>query len=176
MFYQSWDFTFGKSARSWVVGQVWATTGECHYLVDQYREQTDYPGMKRMLRTAMHDYPQTVTVYSEGAALGHAINQELVIDFPQIEEVKVSGVGGKLLRARSVTGEFSDGRVFFPSPDYNVIAGRKRTSPWVGGVITRMQRFTGAAADIADEIDCCSQFLGQMRGRSRLGLLRGLER
>jgi phage terminase large subunit-like protein len=162
-FYQSWDFTFGGSQRSWVVGQVWATDGEAHYLVDQTRSQTDYPGMKGMMRDLVGRYPQTSIVYSEGAALGKAINQELSYEFPQIEEVSVSGVGGKLVRARAVTGVFSDGRVFFPHPHQVEIGGRRRRSDWVDGLITRLLRFTGAASDISDEVDCISQYLGRQR-------------
>lgn len=175
-FCQSWDFTFGERANSWVVGQLWATDGEAHYLVDQVREQTDYPGMKCMLRSFSHLHPYTTTTYIEGAALGKAIVQELAGEIPGVEEVSVSGVGGKLVRARAVTGIFSDGRVFFPSTDTYTYRGKKMSGAWVQDLLTRFERFTGSAADIADEIDCATQALVRLHGQAAGWMQRALKR
>jgi predicted phage terminase large subunit-like protein len=166
VFAQSWDFTFGEKANSWVVGQLWATDGETYYLVDQTRRQTDYPGMKTMLRTfynlGLPREPRCTYTYIEGAALGKAIVQELSGEIANIEEVSVSGVGGKLVRARAVTGTFADGHVCFPDPEGYSFIGRKGDGGWVRDLITRFERFTGAAADVADEVDCASQVLIRM--------------
>jgi len=163
---QSWDFTFGARANSWVTGQLWATDGQSHYLVDQVREQTDYPGMKRMLRDFTAKHPYTTTIYVEGAALGKAIIQELGDEFTDLEEVPISGVGGKLVRARAITGTFSDGHVYFPDERGQIFKGRQQKTPWIKDLKKRFVAFTGSDADVADEVDCASQVLVRIHGGS----------
>ena len=165
-FLQSWDFTFGERRNSWVVGQLWGTNGESYYLVDQCREQTDYPGMKRMIKDFYRLHPYTMKILVEGAALGKAIIQELAGEL-RLEEVSVSGKGGKLVRARAVTGMFAHGLVFCPSPDGYSLHGRRKSGAWAVPVVQRLLRFTGAVADIADEVDCCTQALSQGRRAGR---------
>lgn len=164
---QSWDFTFGANANSWVVGQLWATTGVNHYLIDQLREQTDYPGMKQMVRTLLARYPETSKIYIEGAALGKAVLQEMSHEVDCLEEVSVTGAGSKLVRARVCTGIFADGHVWWPDPDNHMWKERVRSALWVYDMTRRFESFTGADADVADEIDCTSQVLAKIHGGSR---------
>jgi predicted phage terminase large subunit-like protein len=163
----SWDHTFGslKKGASFVVGQVWVFCRADSYLVHQVRDRMEFPEMISAMRELREMFPQALKQYVEAKAAGPAIEQSLRREIPGIVMVKADrSTGGKLARAQSVTGLFSAGNVHFPHPTKARLQGIAHPSPWVSDMIKRFKLFTGSDADIADEIDACTQVLMQQHG------------
>lgn len=160
---QSWDMTFGASASSWVVGQVWAHGDGQYYLIDQRRARVEYPEMRLMLRELSAAYPQAHTKLVEAQAAGRPIEADLRNEIPGITTVVASAsTGGKLVRAQATTGLWAAGRVWLP-PLSGRLAGRSFSAPWILDFQRRFESFRGHVNDVADEVDAASQALLWMR-------------
>ncbi len=72
------------------------------------------------------------------------------------------GSSNKLARALSVTGYFEASDVLLPHPDGARMDGDLLDSSWVPDYQLELNRFTGAPADVADQVDETSQALHRL--------------
>lgn len=175
---QSWDHTFGSLEvdASWVVGQIWCHRMAESYLVHQVRARMEFPAMLAAMEALSGLFPQALTKLVEAKAAGALIEQQLRVGYrdeqgtlhqiPGIEMIKADrSTGGKLARAQSTTGLWSSGTVWLPAEEgARLPDGRPWPCPWVGDLVERLVAFTGAPADVADEIDAASQALIHFHG------------
>ena len=143
---QSWDMTFKASkAGSFVVGQVWASKGSDHYLLDQLRERLDMPASVEAVKAMTLKWPFVSGKLIEDKANGPAIMQTLRGTVGGL--LPVLPYGSKEARASAVAPLVAAGDVYLPHPDLY---------PWVQGLLTRLAAFPNADKD---EIDTLSQYL-----------------
>lgn len=144
---QSWDMAFRETrSGSYVVGQVWASTGADRYLLDQVRFRADFPATLAMVRDFTRKWPQAKLKLVEDKANGPAIVASLRHEISGL--VEVNPRGGKLARASAVTAQIESGNVYLPDPEYN---------PWVYEFIEECAQFPHGAND--DQVDAMSQAL-----------------
>lgn len=164
---QSWDHTFGSQAKtaSYTVGQVWGQLGQNAYLIDQRRDRCNFPEMLTKLRILSTIYPRAHEKVIEKQAAGPQVQQQLENEIHgMILAPADRSTGGKLARAQSTTSIWAASRVYLPHPTDARLDGRPHPCPWVLELIDRHLRFTGADADVADEIDASSQALLHLFG------------
>jgi predicted phage terminase large subunit-like protein len=175
---QSWDHTFGslEEDASWTVGQIWAHQGADSYLVHQVRARLTFPGMLQAMEALSALFPQAMTKLVEKAASGPAVEQQLrvgyrdeegeLVQIPGIEMIRADrSTGGKLARAEATTGLWASGNVWLPAEEGARLPGGKAwPCPWVEDLVERFVAFTGARADVSDEIDAASQALIHFHG------------
>ena len=155
--YQSWDFSFGSTSdtASYVVGQVWAATQQKAYLVDQFRERTDFDGMVDAVKHLSQKYPRTYTKFIENKAAGPLIMQTLQGTIKGM--VACEPTGDKLERALAVTNCFRARDVVLPN---------EKIRPWINDYIHELQIFPNGAAD--DQVDATTQFLVEWTSNSNV--------
>lgn len=158
---QVWDLTFKETKKgSFVVGQVWARRGAEFYLVDQYRDRTDFPGSIRAIRSMTERYPQAAVKLVEDAANGPAILATLRDEIPGLIAVPTKGAS-KESRFHSVTPFFEAGNVWFPN------------LPWTSGLVEEVVSFPGGSND--DQVDGISMALNRYKNSSFSGIKLNLD-
>ena len=146
----SWDMAFKDLASSdYVVGQAWGRVGADKFLLDQAREQADFPRTLKLVLRMVARYPRAA-VLVEDKANGSAVLQVLRRDVAGM--IAVNPEGGKEARAHAVAPMIESGNVYLPHPSI---------APWVGDFIERASAFPHAAHD--DEIDAMTQALLRLK-------------
>uniref|UniRef100_A0A6M3J7G5 Putative terminase n=1 Tax=viral metagenome TaxID=1070528 RepID=A0A6M3J7G5_9ZZZZ len=163
---QSWDHTFGSlgETASWVVGDVWGRSGADYYLVDEWRDRCEFPGMEAGLISFSAKHPWVQSKLVEDKAAGRLIVQHLRHVVDGLLEWKVGGsTGGKLARSESWTGLAKAGNIWLPHPTRARLNGRPHPCPWVDEWIKNVCDFSGAKKDVADQVDTASQAITYLR-------------
>ena len=151
---QSWDCSFKETGNSYVVGQVWGVKGPNKYLLDQFRERTDFPGTLRAIRQMTDKWPQARTKLIEDTANGPAVIATLKREISGIIPVKAAG--SKEARLHAVVPEIEAGNVYLPEG-----------APWVRDFIEEFVSFPNGAND--DQVDAATQALARLtEGRRRV--------
>lgn len=109
----SWDLTFKDNKdNDYVVGQVWGRRRSDYYLIDQVRDQMDFPNTVAAVRNLSQRYPMARTKLIEDKANGPAVISTLKKEIAGI--VPVNPKGGKISRAQAVTPFVESGNVYLP--------------------------------------------------------------
>jgi predicted phage terminase large subunit-like protein len=175
------DCAFKSEAdSSYVVLQVWYAHGGNFYLVDQRREQMDFPATLRALVAFAAQYPQAIEKLIESKANGPAIVQVLRSKLPGLIEIEPDG--GKEVRARAVSPTVESGNVYLPDPEDARYDDGRRGAPWVGPLPPKepdVETFVGEAitfprAPTDDQVDTMTQYLNRAAANSTLALLDAL--
>lgn len=144
---QSWDLSFkGTTSSSYVVGQVWARSGANCYLMDQFREQTEFPGTVRAVLALSKKWPQAKAKLIESKANGPAVVQTLRQKVPGLIEIEPGG--GKEARVHAVSPFIEAGNVWLPDPT---------EQPWIGAFLLECERFPKGTH--SDQVDAMTQAL-----------------
>lgn len=144
---QSWDLSFKDSKdNSKVVGQVWGKRGARIYLIDQVRDNMDFPATIMAILALTAKHPKTLTKIVEDKANGPAVIATLQTRVQGIIPVKPEG--DKVSRASAVTATIEAGNVHLPDPSI---------APWVNDFINECSAFPHGAFD--DQVDTMSQAL-----------------
>lgn len=142
---QSWDMTFKTTkAGSYVVCLVGATHGPTGYLLDRYRERTDFPGTINAVQTVTAKYPDVPAKLIEEKANGAAVLDTLGSSISGLIPVQTDG--SKEARAHASTARVEAHNWYLPHP---VIA------PWVTEFIDELAAFPNGTYD--DQVDAFSQ-------------------
>jgi len=142
---QSWDMAFKETKDAdYVVGQVLAAKGGDRFLLDQTRQQMDFPSTLDAVRLLSARHPHAVMKLVEDSANGPAVIQSLRRELGGFISVKPDG--GKVSRAAAATPLLESGNWFLPHP---------RLFPWVVEFIGECAAFPGGAHD--DQVDAWSQ-------------------
>ena len=142
---QSWDCSFKNlKTSSYVVGQVWGRKGANKYLLDQVRDQMDFPETIAAIRMMTNKWPNARGKLIEDKANGIAVIQVLKNEISGI--IPVEPKGGKEARAQAVSWDIEAGNVFLP-----------RTAQWAHDFVEECALFPNGAHD--DQVDAMSQAL-----------------
>lgn len=156
---QSWDTAFEtKKANDYSVCTTWGETSNGqYYLLDMWREKTEFPELKRAAFALFQKYkPQVVLI--EKKASGHSLIQELKRE-TKMPVISVEVDKDKVSRATPVTSSVEAGAVFVPS-----------SAVWLVDFLDEMSAFPSGAHD--DVVDSCVHALEYMiRPQDRIGLL-----
>lgn len=143
---QSWDLAFGDTG-SYVVGQVWGSTGGNFYLVDQIREKMTFLASIKAMKDLTEKWPLAVTKLVENKANGRALIDTLKKKVPGL--ISVNPQGDKEARLEAVSDLFEAGDVFFPPESVD----------WVPELINEVCDFPNTKTD--DQVDTTSQALSR---------------
>ena len=145
---QSWDLPFDNAtdASSYVAGQVWGRKGADRYLLHEYHEQTDYPGMKAAVRNMTAAYPLARTKVVENKASGAPLIKDLKSEISGL--VAWNPKGSKFARATACSGEVESGNVYLPHPSI---------APWVRDALEELCAFPKGKFN--DRVDAMTQAL-----------------
>ena len=148
---QSWDFAFkgaptGRSRRSYVAGQCWASKGSDFFLIAQERGQWEFVESCHAVLRMTKAYPKAVRKLFEDAANGPAIKSALGKRVTGIKLIPTGG--GSEARAQAVSPLFEAGNVWLPHPSI---------APWVTDLVAELTGFPMAAHD--DQVDACTHAL-----------------
>jgi predicted phage terminase large subunit-like protein len=150
---QSWDLSFKETrSGSYVVGLVGGVLGAHCYLLDRYRERTDFPGTVAAFLEMTHRYPNAVTKLVEDKANGPALMDTLRSKVPGI--VAVSPDGTKEARMHAASPFIEGGGLVLPHP---------RIAPWVEEYIAELTTFPFGVHD--DQADATSQLIRRVAAR-----------
>lgn len=142
---QSWDLAFGESeTSSYVVGQVWGKQGANVYLLDQFRERTDFVGTIAAIQQMTAKWPQAKIKLVERKANGSAVLSTLRNKVAGL--IPVDPTGSKLARLHSVTPQLESGNVYLPT-----------MAPWTRDLVEELVGFPSHAHD--DQVDALTQAL-----------------
>lgn len=156
MIAQSWDMAFKSSEESsFVVGQVWGRSGADSFLLDQFRNQTGFPGTVQAVLNMSAKWPEARTKWIEDAANGPAVIQMLKKRVSGL--IPVRPMGSKEARGHAVSPEVEAGNVYLPHP---------AIAPWVMGLIEECATAPFGSHD--DQYDALTQALMKLSGRSTL--------
>lgn len=136
----------GDKDNDFCVLQVWGKIKADKYLLDQIREQMNFPQTVNALRSLVGRYPAVRTKLIEDKANGSAIIDYLKHEISGI--VPVTPKESKEARLSAVSVEFESGNVYFPNPV---------TCKWSAQAIEEIVSFPNAKHD--DIVDACSQAL-----------------
>lgn len=144
---QSWDLSFKDSKdSSYVVGQVWARYGLDFFLLDQVREQMNFPDTKRAFRMMTEKWPDAYAKLVEDKANGPAILDDLKSEITGL--IAIEPDGSKEARLAAQSHFIESGHVYLPEPSL---------VPWVDGYIEELCEFP--EGDFDDQVDATSQAL-----------------
>ena len=154
----SWDMSFKDTrASDYVVGQHWERLGADCFLMDQIRDQLDFPDTIKAVKGFIEDHPNATAKYVEDKANGPAVIATLRSEIPGM--IAVDPEGDKVARARAVAPYVESGNVYLPHP---------AIAPWVEALILELMTFPNAAHD--DQVDAFTQALRRMLSfLSRIG-------
>jgi predicted phage terminase large subunit-like protein len=143
----SWD-TANKASElaNYSVCTVWGLVNRQRYLLDVWRQQVNYPELKRAVVALARQWHATV-ILIEDRASGTQLLQEL-----QAEGLAVTGiqpVGDKVMRFHAQTAVIEQGRVWLP-----------HEAPWLEPLLHELTTFPKAAHD--DQVDAVAQALAWM--------------
>jgi len=142
----SWDLTFKKTGKSYVVGTVLSKYRNQFYLVDMYRAKADVVETSAAIEAMAKKYPACKTHLIEGKANGPAIVSLLKRKVPNLVEVNPNA--SKDERLHSVAPIFEAGNFLLPM-----------NSPLSKTIIEEMISFPNADND--DIVDSISQGLNR---------------
>lgn len=158
---QSWDLSFKQTTSgSYVAGLVAGTLGAQTYLLDRYRERTDFPGTVTAFLAMTERWPQATIRLVEDKANGPALMDTLRSRVPGI--VAVSPDGTKEARMHAVAPYVEGGGLVLPHP---------AIAPWVTEFIDEIVTFPLAAHD--DQADALSQLLRRVMAQTQGGYTMG---
>ncbi len=140
----SWD-TANKASElaNYSVCTIWGIVNHQRYLLDVWRQQVNYPDLKRAVLALARQWCATV-ILIEDRASGTQLLQEL-----QAEGLPVTGiqpVGDKVMRFHAQTAVIEQGRVWLP-----------HEAPWREPLLHELTTFPKAAHD--DQVDSVAQAL-----------------
>lgn len=125
--------------------QAWRLAGGCFFLVDQFREQTDFTSLRDEVRYFRKIY-RPVAILIERAANGHALISDLICKFPQlirpIEPDGRSKSARLLVHADAILSK----RVSLPA-----------LAPWRDAFVQEFCSFP--KGKFTDQVDATTQFL-----------------
>ncbi len=173
---QSWDMAF-KDLRSgsFVVGQVWVRKGANYYLLEQHRDQINFPKTIKAVEKMTAKYPKYAAILIEDKANGPAVIASLKETISGI--LPISVVGNKEARLAAVSPRIESGNVYLPCncdpTEWNETPFNQRTdemyeniyrSIWIDDYIAEHAVFPNGDKD--DQVDATSQALEFLKGRS----------
>ncbi|MCK5444271.1 MAG: phage terminase large subunit [Rhodospirillaceae bacterium] len=151
---QSWDLSFKKTGKSYVVGQVWGEDFKGNfYLLDQVRGRWGFVETKAQIQRMNKKWPRTKKILIEDAANGPAVMDALKAELGH-KIVPVRPDGSKVARARAAAPFMEAARVFLP-----------KGAPWLPVFKRECAAFPNGPDD--DQVDTTSQglrFLGKPGG------------
>ena len=150
---QSWDLAFGDSDNSsYVVGQVWGKQGADRYLLDQFRERTDFVGTLRAIEQMSAKWPDATLKLIEKKANGAAVLSALRRKISGLKPVDPAG--SKLERLYAVTPYLEAGNVHLPA-----------AATWTRDLVEELASFPSGAHD--DQVDALTQALQRLSADRR---------
>lgn len=148
---QSWDMSFDDTENSsFVVGEEWGQWVADRFLLDQIREQMDFPKTLEAFIDLNIKHPDTSHKLVEKKANGAAAIKTL--------QRKISGIvprepdGDKIARLAAVSYLIESGNVYIPHP---------ALFPWVEEYLAEMTAFPKSS--YKDQADTTSQALNELR-------------
>jgi predicted phage terminase large subunit-like protein len=148
---QSWDMSFDDTENAaFVVGQEWGQWVASRFLLDQIREQLDFPKTLSAFRDLNSKYPDTSVKYIEKKANGAAAIKTLQNEISGI--LPVEPEGDKVSRMAAVSYLIEAGNVYIPHP---------ALFPWVEEFLAELTAFPKSA--YKDQTDTTSQVLNHLR-------------
>lgn len=152
----SWDSSFDDTttSSSYCVGQLWARKGSHAFLIDQVRDQMDYPTFRSTVVSFSRKWPRAGRVLMEDKANGPAVIKDAYGFVPGL--VPRSPQGSKESRAHACAGRIEGGNVWLPDPGLNEIDHEVDRS-FVHGFIDECALFPGGSFD--DQVDAMTQAL-----------------
>lgn len=158
---QSWDLSFKQTTSgSYVAGLVAGVLGAQTYLLDRYRERTDFPGTVTAFLRMTERWPQATVKLVEDKANGPALMDTLRSHVAGI--VSVSPDGTKEARMHAASPYVEGGGLVLPHP---------ANAPWVTEFIDEITAFPLAAHD--DQADALSQLLRRVMANTQGGFAMG---
>lgn len=145
---QSWD-TANKASElaNYSVCTTWGLVNRQRYLLDVWRQQVNYPELKRAVMALARQWRATV-ILIEDRASGTQLLQEL-----QAEGLwtvtAIQPVGDKVMRLHAQTAVIEQGRVWLP-----------HEAPWLEPLLHELTTFPKSAYD--DQVDALAQALAWM--------------
>ena len=152
----SWDLSFKKTGKSYVVGIVLAKHKQSFYVLDIYRRKADIVETQRAIKKMSEDHPYCRSVLIEDKANGPAIVALLKHEVPNIIAVPVSAAKDE--RLHSIAPTIEAGNLYLPL-----------NHPLSKTVVEEMCSFPNAEND--DIVDAMSQGINrfmEMRGLRHL--------
>lgn len=149
----SWDMTFkDKKENDYVVGQVWGRIGADKYLLDQLRDQLDFPKTLKAMRQMCKKWPQARVKLVEDKANGSGIISMLKHEISGI--IAVNPEGSKEARVWAVSADIEAGNVYLPA-----------NAAFTEDFIEECSRFPVGKHD--DQVDAMSQALARLIKKNR---------
>jgi predicted phage terminase large subunit-like protein len=147
---QSWDMSFDDTENSaFVVGEEWSQWVADRFLLDQVRDQMDFPATVRSFVDFNKKWPDTshkiVVKKANGAAVIKTLNQTISGIVPREPE------GDKVARMAAKSALFESGNVYIPHP---------ALYPWVDEYVAELVAFPKSA--YKDQVDTTSQALMEL--------------
>lgn len=147
--FQSWDFTFKKTAHTDnVCGLLWGQKGANYYLLERVWGKKTFRESLRAMIQMTENHPEAIAKYVEAKANGEAVMDMLNEHVSGI--IGVNPTESKLARAHAVTPLFEAGNVYVPDPSI---------APWIMEYIDELTKFPNATHD--DQVDATTQGLSQ---------------
>lgn len=151
----SWDMSFADAKdSSFVVGQVWARVGSRRLLIDQVRDQMDYPTARRAVVSLGAKWPHVTRHVVESKANGPAVIADLRGHMAGL--IGREPKGSKTARAHAAAGLVEGGDVLLPDP--GIVDGQVDRS-FVHGFVDECAAFPGGTND--DQVDAFSQGMSE---------------
>lgn len=133
---QGWDMAFKDMEHNdFVAGHAWGRLGANSYLLSREHGHKDFPQTLQAVRKMSREFPCPEKLV-EDKANGPAVVQSLKNEIPGL--MGVPDGGGKIARARSISGYVEAGNVWLPNPNLY---------PWVWGFINETADFPSAPHD-----------------------------
>lgn len=151
-----------RRSSAYSVVQVWCVMQNCYLLLDQYREQTDFAGLRDQLRFFRRRY-RPVAILIERAANGHALISDLSRKFPQL--IRPIDPGGRSKSARLLmhAATILSRRIYLPA-----------LAPWREDFVREFCEFP--KGKFTDQVDAATQLLDHASEFARLPWLPSGER
>lgn len=148
---QSWDLSFDdKEGSSHTVGQVWGQKGANLYLIDQVRDQMNFPAQIQAVRTFSAKHPKVHGKLIENKANAHALISTLEEEIYGI--IRVEPKGSKEDRAKAASPSIEAGNVWLPDPSI---------APWVHDFLDECANFPNGTNK--DQVDTMTQAILRYR-------------
>lgn len=158
---ESWDTAQKDEVlNAFSVCEVFGFAGGNHYLLDVYREQVDYPKLKKDAKDlADRDrqrYGRLDVVLIEDKASGISLIQDLrQTKGYHVPIIPIEPVGDKVMRAATCSSTIEAGLVFLPE-----------SAPWRPELENEVSKFPNSATK--DQVDALSQYLNWSNSRGQV--------
>ncbi len=133
----------GTQLADFSVATVWLGRGDHCFLLDLWREQVDYPDLKRAV-WRLHSKYTGATLLIEDRGSGTSLIQELRANNAAV--IGINPDGDKLTRLAKISAQFEAGAVFFLTK-----------APWLGALKAELLGFPNCKHD--DQVDSVTQAL-----------------